>query len=269
MAGPIESLLTWANDRPDLPPVGYRIRTIHWILSITRTGVRVLPYSRTDAVPTMRRSGTRPMPLLAVDTAAYVLGATGKGPTAEPATARAGAFWRQMGQWAATYPDHPAVGAAVSLLHIHGTAVSAGEIPPGDRVAIQVEGIWLHRLPEAVEHWQTLLTSAKGGTEGLCIGCRRTRPLATSLPNAIPAHLVPGAEHEVQLAVLPMAERTGGHLPVCVPCGDRAAMALQTMLEDRDRTIRLTGQHSTTTVFGIGTAAADSAAVALIRKVAQ
>ncbi|HZN72333.1 MAG TPA: type I-C CRISPR-associated protein Cas8c/Csd1 [Micromonosporaceae bacterium] len=261
MTGLISSLLEWADSRAGLPPVGYRIRTVHWVLDMTSRGMAVAAYGQTDAVPAMRRSGPRPMPLLAVDSAAYVLGVRGPGTRAEQAAARGEAFWRQMEKWASA-DRHPAVVAALALAHTYDRAASPHEVPAGDRVAVRVEGIWLHRLPEAVGHWRELLTKAKGGPLGICIGCRQAQPLATSLPNAIPAHLVPGARHEAQLTVLPLTEREGGHLPVCVPCGDRASMALQTMLEDRGRVVR--DRDRTTVVFGVGAGGADDAALAVL-----
>lgn len=264
MVGPIQALIQWANENPDrLPPACYTERRIDWTLDIDEDNVSINPYGERDMVPTFRRSGTKPMPILAVDTADYVLGATGTGATEQQAAKRASAFWAQMASWATGENRNDAIVAALYLLGAHGTAQTEQQIKPKDRVAVRISGLWLHRLPEARQEWVDIVTTAKGGTPGLCVGCGQHRQLAQSLPTAIPGHLVPGSDHDVQLTVLPLAERTGnGQLLLCIECGDRAASALRVLLEDRSMTGG--GQNATSAVFGIGGPGADAAATAVL-----
>lgn len=265
----LSTLLRYGRSLPDLPPSCYRLRRIDWTLDLNVDGATISPYGQVDAVPTMRRSSPRPMPYLAVDQAAYVLGATGEGVTQRQATAKADAFWQQMGRWVAGPRKHTTVVAALALLHTHGPAAAPQKIPPTATVAVRVAGIWLHRLPEAVAQWQDIVADAKCGIPGLCIGCGQHKPLAATLPNGVPAHLIPGAERPAQLTVLPQHERGHHTLPICVACGDLATATLETLLADRDRTCRLAGQDSATTVFGLGTPDADPDAIALFQQLME
>jgi hypothetical protein len=264
MTGVIEKLIAYADSRTDLPPTGYRIRNIDWTLDLDSDGARITPYGQDDAVPTIRRSGTSPLPMLAIDTADYVLDVSGDSRSAE----RCRAFWGQIGAWAAGPNTHPAVAAALAYAHTSGAVVASEHtVLARERVAVRVAGVWLHRLPEAVAEWERILIDLKSAAGvGYCIGCRQYRRLAETLPNAIPAILVPGAEQEVQLTVLPLTERAGkgDGLPVCVSCGDRAALAAHSLLADDEHRMAMAGQSTATAAFGIGSPDADARAVALL-----
>jgi hypothetical protein len=268
MVGPIQALIQWANENPHrLPPACYTERRIDWTLDITQDWVTINPCGEHDMVPTFRRSGKAPMPILAVDTADYVLGATGPGATEQQATKRAAAFWAQMTKWATGSHRNDAIVAALYLLQTQGTAQSEQEIKPKERVAVRVAGLWLHRLPEARREWVDIVTETKGGSDGFCLGCGQQRRLAKSLPTAIPWGLVPGAEQDAQLTVLPLAERVGkGQLLLCIECGDRAASALRVLLEDGSHSMTAAGQSSTSVVFGVGGSGVDAAATSVLAR---
>ncbi|MBF9135237.1 type I-C CRISPR-associated protein Cas8c/Csd1 [Plantactinospora sp. S1510] len=270
------SLTRYAATVPELPPPCYRERRIDWALHIryvtndNSPRIDIEPWGEMSVVPTMRRSGPKPMPLLCVDNAAYVLGQAGVGASEAQATSRTKAFWDQMGQWLASEHRHPALGAAIVLLQTHGRIETEHEVDARNVVGVRIDGIWLHESPEAVRFWVETVTRLKGGQTGLCVSCGQIRILAATLPNAIPAHLVPGAAWEVQLSVLTEAERktAGSGLPICVACGDRATVALQHLLADKRRTQRMHGQNSATVSWGLDPDA-DEAVLGLLSQVME
>ncbi|MEV0650009.1 type I-C CRISPR-associated protein Cas8c/Csd1 [Phytomonospora sp. NPDC050363] len=203
-------------------PLYYRIRNVPWVLDIVSNGRADLrPWNRRGPVPVMRRSGTRPMPFLAVDTAEYILGVGGH-------TERTKAFWDQMFAWAVSPNTHPAVAALLLLVHdaeVHGSTAPE----PRDRIAIRVAGYFLHQLDEAVTEWARIIEARKGAGTGMCSVCGQQQRLAASLPNAIATPV--SNTRQQPLLTVPLRAQTDG-LPLCLECGDRASAAIDQLAND-------------------------------------
>jgi len=271
----INELVQYADSRPDMPAPFYRHRPIRWVLDLhvqpdCAATITINPHDGTDAVPVMRRSGSKPIPTLAVDQACYVLGVDGPGAagvTPKQAETRFGAWWQQMQVWAAGPNSHPAVVAALVALNTATEVACEHEVGPRDRVATRVNGVWLHQLPQAHTEWSRIVSDTKSGPEGLCVSCGQHTKLARTLPNGIPGHLLPGADYDVQLTLLPEAEReAGGHLPICVECGDKATHALELLLADPRHSTTKSNTTRRTVVFGLGGADVDARVVALMQE---
>lgn len=269
---PFSALRAYALNHASMPPSCYRLRPVHWILDLRINtpddvpNATIVPFGDDrDAVPTMRRSGTVPAPFLGVDTATYVLGVANQRTNPKQTAIRAEAFWRQIGEWAAGEHSHPAVGAALAVVHMAGPAMCEHPVAPDDRVAVRVDGVFLHRLPEAVAAWADIVSDRKtSGRTGLCLACQKVRPLADTLPNGIAKGLVPGADWETMFAVPGDKTSMSQGLPVCVPCGDLAVSALETLLADRAHTGRFAGQGSAVVSFSPSGPEADRRVVELM-----
>jgi len=259
------NLVRYAHEHRDqVPPPCYRDRRIDWVLDLNadpagrHAATITRPGQRMWAPQIHRTAGTAP--ILCVDNASYVIGTPGGTITPAKARTRAEAFWAQMRSLLRGPDTHPAITAAFLVADGVGNEIDApAGLGPKDTIGIRVNGVWLHELQEVAARWVDIVAHAKGAADGVCVACGTVARLAKTLPNSIPPRLLPGAEHHAQLAVLTLHERTrpDAHLPVCVPCGDLAASALETLLADRDHARRLPGQDTVTVAWGSGHPDAD------------
>jgi len=249
-----------------LPPMGYARKRVGFILTILQdplgcqltstystdsAGHRI---SWEDAVPDKSRSNNPP-PLLACDTAAFVLGLPkeAKKPEDQPredttALSKRNSFLELLSSWASTSGDSDAQ-AAVRwyAAGCPGLAQAVGSLTDSwsvtrlqlDRIAIRNgnNGPLLHQKPSAQEFWQDHEFPSQGGRVERCLVCGQMRPVVDSLPQALVGANIPDTA-TAQVALVsgnfPAAQRgaTGGGLrsaPICASCGVKAVQAFNSL----------------------------------------
>ncbi|WP_216898362.1 type I-C CRISPR-associated protein Cas8c/Csd1 [Nocardia alni] len=117
-------------------------------------------------------------------------------------------------------------------------------------VLITVDGIPAYRSPSVVPFWAAEVARNKGSNQdGLCLVCRKNRPLLDTVPGKIPARLVPGATNDAVLVTVNepvfgygLTTKLGA-CPMCITCGESIIVGLRSVLES-PHSITLPSQDS-------------------------
>ncbi|WP_167491030.1 type I-C CRISPR-associated protein Cas8c/Csd1 [Nocardia terpenica] len=230
--------------RGDLP-VFHRVRHAEFRLDLDLDGnpLGLVPLRTRDRrghpAPSVKRTSNI-QPLLGIDDVQYVLG-WGAGRRADACHT---AYRDMAHRWRdAEGAQDPAAAALAAFLDgDHARTLS----PPPDitakqQVLITVAGVPVTQSPTAAAFWAAEITRIKGaGITGLCMVCGRPGPLARSMPDAIPAYLIPGALHTVPLIQIEEPGRT----PICLPCADDATLGMTRALSAPDTSMCAQGQDS-------------------------
>lgn len=256
----------------DLPPVYYRNDNVRWALSLDAQGqVKSVDSAGTPglasladsghpkgilmATPYINRTGTKPPPMLLVDTLQYVL--------AEPADdsdeARAEAERRHQAyvslieQWADHAPQEDAAVARAVVAFFqrqgHRGIAAPEKANHKDTVALRVQGRWAHETDSAAQWWRAVVAQRKSGDagQGVCLSCGQEGPLLNTLPGVIKAGVIPDPTGRVMNTVLVSvnkpAQGRGGRtqladIPVCDKCGSTAMAVLNTLLAAHEHRYR-------------------------------
>lgn len=254
----------------DLPPTYYRRRAVRWAVALDGQG-RVLsrnsegkaaleslatPENKAGivlATPYIYRSGSKPSPMLLVDTLTFALAVpkddTDKAET--EANRRNDDYVALLREWASHTPDDPVAAAVLAFFtrKEHLNIAVPDDATPNDLVAFRVDGTWAHLTDSAVEHWQQTVARRKSSEAGedVCLSCGETGPLLDTLPEPIKAGAIPapsGRSRDAQLvSVNKTAQGRGGRLqlasiPICHHCGGSAVAVLNALLADENHRYR-------------------------------
>ncbi|MCX4097730.1 type I-C CRISPR-associated protein Cas8c/Csd1 [Nocardia sp. alder85J] len=236
-----------AEHAPGGPPF-HRRRVFRWELRLDRDGRVVdladhLENPLTLFAPSVKRTvGIIAQP--ACDTAGYTFGTGARGEKCKAAAAA------QAIAWADSTGDPAAV--AVARFHASGARPPLPETLQRDQnVLITVDGTPACLSPSAAGFWSAVVERQKGvGTWGLCIVCAGSGPLTRTMPDSVPASLLPGATAP---AVLCLAEDLA-QAPICLPCADAATSGLSRALADERRSVCCPGSRSRTAWWITGAA---------------
>jgi CRISPR-associated protein Csd1 len=249
-----------------VPPY-YKPQMVRWVLELNADGSpasdSLLPLANPDdparkngvvfVIPSITKtSGIAPK--IAVDTPEYVFGWVPENGKPDRVRSAHKAFRDLTAEWAATDPAGPA-----GALH---RFLSEGHIEDlrepdswnrGDLVAVRLHGestVYLHDTDSARRFWAAVASARKGsGTQGLCLVCGKVGELLKTIPQQLPARLVPRATQSVSLVSINKATHGFGleeqlvHTPICAGCGLAAMGALESLLADQWKST-LTGQDT-------------------------
>jgi CRISPR-associated protein Csd1 len=240
-----------------VPPPYYKPQKIRWVLELNPDGSlaaeQLQPLADPDdpvhrngvefVVPSITKtSGIAPR--IAVDTPEYVFGWVPDGGNTDRVGRAHAAFTELTASWAAADPAGP----AQALHHFLSDGHVRNVIPPdswgrGDQVIIRVHddpGVFLHDTASARQYWASVAASRKeSGTTGLCLVCGTTGELLRTIPQQLPARLVPQATQSASLVSVNKATHGFGlqeqlvHTPICARCGLAAMSALESLLSDQ------------------------------------
>ncbi|GAB3214006.1 type I-C CRISPR-associated protein Cas8c/Csd1 [Marinactinospora endophytica] len=268
----LKALADHAPHVAGLPPAGYRPRALRWRILIDEQGRplsrdaegRPAPDDLADAdnrngiltdAPYIYRAGTKPPPMLLVDTLEFVLARpkTDTAKAAEEAVRRNDAYIELLHQWAATEPADPTAAAVLAFFtNGHHLDITVPEqAKPSDTVALQVAGQpgWPHLGQAAQECWRRTVTqrkSARAG-QGYCLSCGQEGVLLDTLPEPIKAGAIPTGNtrgRDAQLvSVNKSAQGRGGRIqltdiPLCERCGAGSAAVLNALLAEEKHRYR-------------------------------
>jgi CRISPR-associated protein Csd1 len=258
-------LVERAREDPTVPVPFYAPKAVRWVIELHPDGslasnqlTGLADQSNRDTrngvvrlVPSVQRSGTAAQPMLAVDTAEYVLGwATDEARKAKAVQYRA-AFRDLTRRWyeAEKSPEAEALLAFLEAPHV--AALARPEDLAGNHlVAVRVAGVFAHETDSAERFWAAEAGSRKGSDRtGVCLVCGQAGPLLQTIPQQVPARLVPGATNSASLVSLNKPvhgfalEPQLVHTPICVNCGLSAMSALEAVLRG-ESAVTLPGQDS-------------------------
>jgi CRISPR-associated protein Csd1 len=262
----LSRLVEYAAAADAMPPY-YQPQKVRWVLELNGDGS---PRSTaltsladpddpprkngiTHVVPSITKTSAI-APRIAADTPEYLLGWVPAGGNPERVRRAHAAFREQTSEWAAADPDGPALALHRFLSggHVRQLAMPDGW-GRGDLVAVRVHGertVFLHETASARRFWATVAYGRKGsGVTGVCLVCGSIAPLLKTIPQPLPARLVPGATQNASLVSVNRAAHGFGlqeqlvHTPICVTCGLAAMTALESLLSDQWRST-LTGQDT-------------------------
>jgi CRISPR-associated protein Csd1 len=248
-------------------PAYYKPQKVRWVLELNadgspRSGV-LTPLADPDdpsrkngvehVIPSITKtSGIAPR--IAVDTPEYLFGWVPEGGKPERVRSAHAAFRKQTSEWVDADPDGPAVALHRFLSDGHAQELTApGGWSRGDLVAVRVHNdraVFLHATGSARGFWITVGSARKGsGVSGLCLVCGTTGELLKTIPQQLPARLVPGATQSASLVSVNKAAHGFGlqeqlmHTPICVACGLAAMTSLEGLLSEQWQNA-LTGQDT-------------------------
>ncbi|GAB3474523.1 type I-C CRISPR-associated protein Cas8c/Csd1 [Nocardiopsis coralliicola] len=256
----------------ELPPAGFRPRTVRWRILIDAKG---RPLSRNaEGAPTLDdlasadnrnglpinapyiyRSGAKPPPMLLVDTLEFVLAQPrdDSEKADQEAIRRNDAFIALLHEWASTEPVDPAATAVLAFFAgEHHLSLSVPEQATfSDTVALQVDSVsdWPHLGQAAQTCWRRVVGHRKSrrSARGHCLSCGREDALLDSLPEPIKSGAIPtgkarGRDAQI-VSINKSAQGRGGRtqladIPLCEPCGAGSAAVLNALLADEDHRYR-------------------------------
>jgi CRISPR-associated protein Csd1 len=256
----LRRLVEYAADAAgEVPPAYYKAQKIRWVLELNPDGspasAELMPLADPDdpvrkngiefVVPSITKtSGIAPR--IAVDTPEYVFGWVPDGGNPGRVGRAHAAFCELTARWAADDPDPDGPGQALHrfLSMGHVRSVSAPESwGRSDQVAVRIQGdppIFLHDMESARRFWASVAGSRKeSGLAGLCLVCGQNGELLRTIPQQLPARLVPQATQSVSLVSVNKAAHGFGlqeqlvHTPICVRCGLAVMSALESLLGDQ------------------------------------
>jgi CRISPR-associated protein Csd1 len=259
-------LVQLARTDPSMPVPYYTDKIVRWVVELNPDGSLAAPQlidladssdparrnGITYAVPSVQRSGTGSKPMLAVDTAEYALGWASDPARQAKATAYHRAFQGLVARWHAAENTPPAATLHDFFTHGHVEGLRRPEgLVGGQLVAFRTAGRFLHATESAQRFWAEEAQGRKASTRtGLCLVCGRPGPLLQTIPQQLPARLVPGATQTA--ALVSFNEATHGfdlrtqlvHTPICTTCGLQAMSALERLLAGTATSSTLPGQDA-------------------------
>lgn len=249
------------------PPPYYKSQRVRWVLEVNADGSLVSDTLTPLAIADdpVLKNGTEFMipsitktsgiaPKIAVDTPEYMFGWVPEGGKPDRVRSAHAAFRDLTAEWAATDPGGPAVALQRFLSggHIQSLTKPDGW-SRGDLVAVRIHSepaVFLHDTDSARRFWGAVAAARKGsGTQGLCLVCGKAGELLKTIPQQLPARLVPKATQSVSLVSVNKATHGFGldeqlvHTPICADCGLAAMGALESLLADQWKST-LTGQDT-------------------------
>jgi CRISPR-associated protein Csd1 len=253
----VEYAAETAKSGDAVAPPYYKPQQIRWVLNLKPDGSlasdELEPLASPDdpvhrhgvefLVPSITKtSGIAPR--IAVDNPEYVFGWIADGGKPDRVRRAHQAFCELTAAWAAADPAGPA-----RVLH---RFLSEGHVqrvtPPadwsrGDQVIVRVNddsAAFLHNTVSAQRYWASVAASRKeSGTTGLCLICGTIGDLLRTIPQQLPARLVPQATQSASLVSVNKAAHGFGlqeqlvHTPICTGCGLAAMGALESLLGDQ------------------------------------
>ncbi|GAA0917697.1 type I-C CRISPR-associated protein Cas8c/Csd1 [Nonomuraea longicatena] len=251
----LRRLVEQAQDPGRIIPPYYQDKPVKFVLELNSDGSPASPYltSLVNPADPRTKSGvvhTVPSivktvniaPTLAVDTGEYLFGwvdAATKNP------ARVERMHREcrelVDQWVAADPDGPGLPLRRFLTGGHVREIRRDPDWSRDsRIAVRVDGTFLHDTQSAREFWQVVASRQKSsGRSGLCLVCGLTGPLLQSIPQQLPARLVPKATQQASLVSINRKahgfdlQKQLVHTPICASCALRAMDTLERLLNDQ------------------------------------
>jgi CRISPR-associated protein Csd1 len=256
-----------AREGSVVPPPYYKAQLIRWILELNDDGSlasrELQPLASPDdpvhrngvehVVPSITKtSGIAPQ--IAVGTPEYMFGWVADDGKPDRVYRAHEAFCGLTADWVKADPSGPA-----QTLHSFLTGEGLQHLTRperwgrGDLVIVRVQGsppLFLHETGSARQCWAQVAASRKeSGTAGLCLVCATTGELLRTIPQQLPARLVPQATQSASLVSVNKATHGFGlqeqlvHTPICARCGLAAMNALESLLSDQWKNT-LTGQDT-------------------------
>jgi CRISPR-associated protein Csd1 len=246
-----------------LPPF-YESQKVRWVLDLDGDGSPTSgqlvslanpldPASKNGVehvIPSITKSSAV-APKIAIDTPEYLFGWLSQ--NAKPDWVRRchKAFCQLTTDWVDADPDGPAQALQAFL----SSGAVARVIEPdgwsrGDLVAVRVQGQFLHHTESARRFWANVAAARKAsGQTGLCLVCGQVGDLLKTIPQQLPARLVPQASQGASLVSVNKAAHGFAlreqlvHTPICVSCGLGSMTALKSLLDNQWRSA-FTGQDT-------------------------
>jgi CRISPR-associated protein Csd1 len=259
-------LVELARTDRSMPLPFYADKTVRWVVELNPDGSLAAPHpidladtsdrarrnGITHAVPYVQRSGTGSKPMLAVDTAEYALGWASDPARQAKAADYHRAFQDLVTRWHAAEGTPPAAALHAFFADGHATSLIRPKGLVGSQlVAFRAAGRFLHATEAAQRFWADEAQGRKASTRtGLCLVCGQPGPLLQTIPQQLPARLVPGATQTA--ALVSFNEPTHGfdlrtqlvHTPICTTCGLQAMSALERLLAGASTSSTLPGQDA-------------------------
>jgi CRISPR-associated protein Csd1 len=245
-------LVELARTDPDALAPFYAHKRVRWVVELNPDGSlasqHLTPLADSSdrsvrdgvvhAVPYVQRSGTASKPMLIVDRADYALGWASDPAHEAKAAEYHRAFRELVARWhaAAQAPAAATLGAFFAAGHAAGL-IRPEELASSHLVAFRSAGRFLHATEEARRFWAAEAGGRKtSASTGLCLVCGQQGQLLQTIPQQLPARLVPGATQSA--ALVSFNEATHGfalrkqlvHTPVCTTCGLQVMSALERLL---------------------------------------
>jgi len=263
-------LVEYTRDHLISPPPFYRAQKAQWILELRADGSPLTPTLTPLADPgdPLRKNGVEYVvpsitktvgiePKVALDNPEYLLGWIAKGAKADRVAKAHQAFIDLIDQWVKSDPDSPARALHRFLTEGHVERFTEPEgWGRGDLILVRIHddsvpgGFFLHETGSAHQFWDRVAYSRKGsGNSGLCLVCGSMGKLLKTIPQQLPARLVPQASQSASLVSINKAthgfalQEQLTHTPICVQCGLAAMGALESLLDHQWRSA-LTGQNT-------------------------
>jgi CRISPR-associated protein Csd1 len=247
-----------ASSGTQAPPAYYKLQRVQWVLALNPDGSPASPELQPLASPDdpARRNGVEHLvpsitktsgiaPRIAVDSPAYLFGWVPDGGKPDRTRGEHEAFCQLTADWLTADPAGPARPLHRFLSEGHLPKLASPAVwSKGDQVIVRVHGApgYLHDTPSAQRYWASVANSRKGsGITGLCLVCGRVGELLQTIPQQLPARLVPQATQSASLVSVNKATHGFGlqeqlvHTPICATCGLAAMRALESMLSDQWR----------------------------------
>jgi CRISPR-associated protein Csd1 len=256
-----------AREGGAVPPPYYKAQRIRWILELNADGSlasgELQPLANPDdpvyrngvehVIPSITKtSGIAPQ--LAVGTPEYMFSWIADDGKPDRVHRAHQAFCELTAEWAAADPSGPA-----QALHRFLSGEDLQRLTPPDKwnradlVIVRVQGtppVFVHETESAQRYWMHVAAARKeSGTVGLCLVCATTGELLRTIPQQLPARLVPQATQSASLVSVNKATHGFGlqeqlvHTPICARCGLAAMSALESLLSDQWKNT-LTGQDT-------------------------
>ncbi len=242
----LQALVEQAGFRSGDVPRGYAVKPVRWTLDLDANGKLRSPtlgkLSDADkparglsmAIPETVRSGVKPAPFLCVDTLEYALGIPkdDSPKAARDAEAKNAAFIDLLRH---EVQSAPSIAPLLKFFEIGETPEIPPDAKPIDRVAVTIDGQWLHDRPDVRATWPRVVSWRKAsGVVGVCLVCGGVASLAGTFQSMIPIGSVPDQGKTMALvSVNKSAQGRGGatglvNTPVCEDC---AAASMGTLVE--------------------------------------
>lgn len=243
-----------ADSGMQVPPPYYKSQRVQWVLAIHPDGSLASPELQPLASPDdpTRRYGVEHMvpsitktsgvaPRVAVDSPSYLFGWVPENGKADRTSREHQAFRELTADWLKADPSGPARSLHRFLSEGHlRNLVQPDSWKKADQVIVRVQGTsgFLHGTPSAQRYWASVATARKGsGETGLCLVCGTVGELLQTIPQQLPARLVPQASQSASLVSVNKATHGFGlqeqlvHTPICSQCGLAAMHALEALLD--------------------------------------
>ncbi|WP_240506948.1 type I-C CRISPR-associated protein Cas8c/Csd1 [Thermoactinospora rubra] len=261
----LQRLVAYGRADEHVVPAYYKDKPVRWVLELSEDGALASPElisladpadprSKNGAVHTVpsivKTSGIAPT--LAVDTPEYLFGwtdATTKNP--ERVALMHQRFRELVDAWVEADPCGPGRPLQRFLAEGHLARLpKPSGWSRGDLVAVRVQGRFLHATESAREFWAKVAGSRKStGRQGVCLVCGQVGDLLATIPQQLPARLVPKATQSASLVSINKATHGFAlqeqllHAPICARCGLLAMGALERLLNDQWHNM-ITGQDT-------------------------